>query len=143
MRDGGDTAQAEGMHPQLQMYADAARLRQGDPRPCGSRSKALKSFETWKQFAEHVEDLEGTDGLLASILQAQDRLRDPFFLGSLLKAGQQLVDNREEADVMLTTVHQAKGLTFHTVCAIHKTMHDVRRWTLGHCWRGTTNHWLY
>lgn len=98
----------------VDLLRDAHKLYHGqaDAIPHGS---PLRDFAAWKELEEHVEAEEGGDGKLGVVLSLAEAIAAPDFLERLRGLEQQFVADEREAFVILTTVHQAKGLEWDRV----------------------------
>ncbi|WFD43541.1 DNA helicase [Malassezia psittaci] len=96
------------------LLRDARTLYQGDsPLPMNS---ALREFAAWKELVEHVEaDDGGGDSKLALVVSLAGLLGAPDFLQHVNQLEQCCCTSAEDADIVMTTVHQAKGLEWDRV----------------------------
>ncbi|WFD08225.1 DNA helicase [Malassezia vespertilionis] len=98
----------------LTLFRDAHTLYHGlGPLP---RSSPLREFFAWKELVEHVEaDDGGGDSKLSLVVSLAPQLASPDFLGRVRQLEQCFSASEDAADVVMTTVHQAKGLEWDTV----------------------------
>lgn len=96
------------------LLRDARTLYTGDaPLPPAS---ALREFAAWKELVEHVEaDDAGGDSKLALVVSLAPLLGAPEFPAHVDRLEQGCCAAPDAAAVVLTTVHQAKGLEWDTV----------------------------
>lgn len=98
----------------VDLLRDAHKLYHGqaDAIPHGS---PLRDFAAWKELEEHVEAEEGGDGKLGVVLSLAEAIAAPDFLERICGLERQFVEDERDASVILTTVHQAKGLEWDRV----------------------------
>lgn len=98
----------------VDLLRDAHKLYHGQADAIPHASP-LRDFAAWKELEEHVEAEEGGDGKLGVVLSLAEAIAAPDFLARLHGLEQQFVADENEASVILTTVHQAKGLEWDRV----------------------------
>lgn len=95
------------------LLRDAYTLYHGEIPP---PSSSLREFAAWKELVEHVEaDDGGGDSKLALVVSLAPLLRAPAFLEHVAQLEHCCCAAPEDASIVLTTVHQAKGLEWDTV----------------------------
>lgn len=75
----------------------------------------LREFIAWKELAEHVEAEEGGNTKLTLVLSLEAAMAEPDFPARIDHLQTKFCAREDEAAVVLTTVHQAKGLEWDRV----------------------------
>ncbi|KAK0527899.1 hypothetical protein OC834_004265 [Tilletia horrida] len=99
----------------LQLLRDAYDLFHGRP---VRRSYVLREFRTFDELLQRVEAEEGsaaTNSSISLVASLKDDLRQPNWLQTVESLREQFVDDEESALIVMTTVHQAKGLEWDRV----------------------------
>lgn len=79
-------------------------------------SSPLREFAAWKELVEHVEaDDGGGESKLALVVSLSSLLGTPLFLDQVAQLERCCSAQSDAATIILTTVHQAKGLEWDTV----------------------------
>ena len=98
----------------IDLLHDGHRLYHGDSSGMTPNS-SLREFSAWKELVEHVEAEDAADGKLTLVLSLQEMIASPDFLAQLEGLDRKFCANEESASIVLTTVHQAKGLEWDSV----------------------------
>lgn len=98
----------------MDLLHDGHRLYHGDSSGMTPNS-SLREFSAWKELVEHVEAEEAADGKLTLVLSLKEMIASPDFLVLLQGLDRKFCANEEMASIILTTVHQAKGLEWDSV----------------------------
>ncbi|KAI3626700.1 hypothetical protein CBS14141_000701 [Malassezia furfur] len=104
----------------MQPAALAALLRDARTLYCGDAPlpphSALREFAAWKELVEHVEaDDGGGDSKLALVVSLAPLLGAPDFAAHVARLERCCCASADAASIVLTTVHQAKGLEWDVV----------------------------
>ncbi|WFD33120.1 DNA helicase [Malassezia sp. CBS 17886] len=109
------TSQSLQYGPLLDLFRDAHTLFHGRNQPLSAGSP-LREFAAWKELEEHVDaDEGGAESKLALAVSLAPTLAAPDFLEQVQRLEHRFCAVEREATVVLTTVHQAKGLEWDRV----------------------------
>ncbi|EST07991.2 DNA helicase, UvrD-like, C-terminal [Kalmanozyma brasiliensis GHG001] len=96
------------------LLRDAHILYHNDSRSM-SRNSLLRDFASWKDLVQRVEAEGGGESKLSLAVALGGLLASSDFLDQVSTLETRFADTEEEATVILTTVHQAKGLEWDCV----------------------------
>ena len=96
------------------LLRDGHKLYHGDVSAISSGSP-LREFAAWKELIEHVEAEDATDSKLTLVLSLEEMISAPDFLDRLQGLERRFCTSEDSATIVLTTVHQAKGLEWKCV----------------------------
>lgn len=96
------------------LLRDAHRLYHNQP-DAVSHTSPLRDFISWKELTEHVEAEEGGNTKLHLVLSLEELISAPDFMERVDGLRGKFCAKEEDAAVILTTVHQAKGLEWDCV----------------------------
>ena len=101
--------------PLLELLRDAHTLYHGLTTRLSAGSP-LREFAAWKELVEHVEAEDGGgDGKLGLVVSLAPMLAAEDFLAQVARLEQRFCASEDAALVVMTTVHQAKGLEWDRV----------------------------
>ncbi|KAL9936466.1 hypothetical protein V8E36_004534 [Tilletia maclaganii] len=109
------TAQSLNKNAILTLLEDAHKLYKGQPIRHGS---FLKEYKSWSDLVQRVEAEEGssaTNSTAGIVVGLEDQIARPDWLQVVADLKKQFVDKEEEALIVMSTVHQAKGLEWDRV----------------------------
>lgn len=97
-----------------ELLRDGHKLYHGEVSSLAPHSP-LREFGAWKELIEHVEAEDAAEGKLTLLLSLQEMIASPDFLERVQTLECKFCAREDEASIVLTTVHQAKGLEWDSV----------------------------
>lgn len=109
------TSQALQPEAIVTLLRDAHILYHNDSRSM-SRNSLLRDFASWKDLVQRVEAEGSGESKLSLAVALGGLLASSDFLEQVAQLEMRFADTEQDATVILTTVHQAKGLEWDYVC---------------------------